>query len=153
MLKLATVVGVNAMVTFPLFVAADAEAAAAKLTLKAPKLGVTAGRVPDAVVSKTVLAAIVAAATVVDAACGVLGLMMLVHVNTAAVPAVKVATGFQVTVNTPVLLTAAVAAGVPVMPVNSATTMVADAVNPPVSVTTTWENPITEVGVKVTVIF
>jgi len=86
-----------------------------------------------------VVPAYVAAAIVVDAACGALGLMMLVHVNIAGVPAVKVATGFQVTVNTPVLLTAAVAAEpVPVMPDTLATVMVAVDVNP-VSVTTTEE--------------
>jgi len=70
------------------------------VTLNVPKLGVTAGRVPTAVVSKTVSAAIVAAAIVVEAACGLLGLMMLVHVKDACVPAVRVPAD-NVTVNTP----------------------------------------------------
>jgi len=98
-----------------------------------------------------VVPAYVAAAIVVDAACTATGFLMLVHEKDAAEPEVS-PPAVKVTVNTPPL-TAAVAAGVPVMPVKSATTMVADAVKPPVSVTTTWENPITEVGVKVTVIF
>ncbi len=66
LLKLATLVGVNVMVTFPVFVAADAGGAEAKVTPKDPKLGVIAGAVPEAVVSKTVPVAIVAAATFVS---------------------------------------------------------------------------------------
>jgi len=67
LLKLVTVVGVNVMVTLPeLLPTADAGLPEAKVTPKAPKLGVTAARVPEAVVSKTVLPAIVAAAMVVN---------------------------------------------------------------------------------------
>ena len=151
LLKLATVVGVNVMVTFPLLLpAAEAGAAAAKVTLKAPKLGVTAGRVPEAVVSKTVLEAIVAAATVVDAACGVLGLMMLLHVKDACVPAVRVP-AVKVTVNRSDARVA-VAAGMLVTPTKSPTTIVAVDVNP-VSVTTTLLKVTTEVGVNVMVTF
>ncbi len=109
------VVGVNVKVNVPGFVAAVLGAPEAKATLKAPKLGVTAGRDPVAVVSKTVLPAIVAAAMVVDAACTALGLMMLVHVKDVVVPEVS-PPAVKVTVKTPPL-TAAVAAGVPVMPV------------------------------------
>jgi len=99
LLKLATVVGVNVMVTLPVFVAADAGAAPAKVTPKAPKLGVIATSVATAVVSRFTAPNIVAAAMVVDAACTALGLMMLVHENDAWVPAVRVPAE-KVTVNT-----------------------------------------------------
>jgi len=151
LLKLATVVGVNVMVIFPLLVAAFAGGAEANWRATDPKLGVTASRDPVAVVSKTVLPAIVAAAMVVDAACGALGLMMLVTVKDAAVPAVSTP-AVKVTVNTPPL-TAAVAAGLPVMVAEkSATAMVAVEVNP-VSVTTTMLKLVTVVGVNVMVTF
>jgi len=151
LLKLATLVGVNWTVIFPVALTTVAGLPAAKATLKAPKLGVTASRDPVAVVSKTVLPAIVAAAMVVDAACGALGLMMLVHVKDAAWPAVS-PPAVKVTVNTPPL-TAAVAAGLPVMlAAKSPTTMVAVEVNP-VSVTTTLLKLVTVVGVNAMVTF
>jgi len=143
------VVGVNAMVTFPLLlVAADAGAAEAKATLKDPKLGVIATSVATAVVSRTMAEAIVAAAMVVDAACGVLGLMMLVHEKDAGVPAVRVP-AVKVTVNT-LDVRVAVAAGLLPMPLTAATAMVAVEVNP-VSVTTTLLKPVTATGVNVMV--
>jgi len=116
LLKLATVVGVNAMVTFPLLlVAADAGAAEAKVTLKDPKLGVIATSVATAVVSRIMAEAIVAAAMVVDAACGALGLMMLVHEKDAGVPAVRVPAE-KVTVNTPLVRVGAEVVAPLVMP-------------------------------------
>jgi len=75
---------------------------------------------------------------------------MLVHVKDAAEPAVS-PPAVKVTVNTPPLK-AAVAAGVPVMPVKSATAMVVDEVKP-VSVTTTMLKLVTVVGVNVMVTF
>jgi len=143
------VVGVNAMVTFPLLlVAADAGAAEAKATLKDPKLGVIATSVATAVMSRIMAEAIVAAAMVVDKACGALGLMMLEHVNIAGVPAVRVP-AVKVTVNT-LDVRVAVAAGLLPMPLTAATAMVAVEVNP-VSVTTTLLKPVTATGVNVMV--
>jgi hypothetical protein len=111
-----TVVGVNAMVTFPLLlVAADAGGAEAKSTLKDPKLGVIATSIAAAVVSRIMAAAIVAAAMVVDAACGTLGLMMLVHVKDAGEPAVRVPAE-KVTVNTPPVRVGAEVVAPPAMP-------------------------------------
>jgi len=145
------VVGVNAMVTFPLLlVAADAGAAEAKATLKDPKLGVIATSVATAVMSRIMAEAIVAAAMVVDKACGALGLMMLEHVNIAGVPAVRVP-AVKVTVNT-LDVRVAVAAGLLPMPLTAATAMVAVEVNP-VSVTTTLLKPVTATGVNVMVNF
>ena len=138
-----TFVGLMATVMKP-------EEVGAVLTLETETKYVIATSVPEAVVSRVADAVIVAAATVVDAACTLLGFMMFVHEKDAAVPAVS-PPAVKVTVNTPDVR-AAVAAGVPVMPVKSATTMVADDVNP-VSVTTTVENPVTDVGVKLKVAF
>jgi hypothetical protein len=83
--------------------------------VKAPKLGVTASRDPVAVVSKTVLPAIVAAAIFVSAACGALGLMMLVTENRAGEPAVRVPAE-KVTVSTLDVRVGAAVVAPPAMP-------------------------------------
>jgi len=141
------VVGMNWTVA----VAVCAATAFERVTLKDPKLGVTAGRDPMVVVSKLALAVPVAAAILFSAACGALGLMMLVTVKDAAWRAVRVPAE-KVTVNTPPARVGAAVAAPLVMPVISPTTMAAVDVNP-VSVTTTLLKLVTVVGVNAMVTF
>ncbi len=123
----------------------------AVLTLEMVTKGVTATSVPEAVVSKALPAAIVAAAMVFDAAITPPGLMMLVTEKDACVPAVRVPAE-KVTVNTPPVRVGAAVAAPLAMPVISPTAMVAVEVKP-VSVTTTLLKPVTADGVNVMVAF
>jgi len=141
LLKLATLLGVKDIVMVE--VACVIEFERVTITFRS-----IATNDPDAVVSRTLPPAKVAAAIVVDAARGTLGLIMFERVNDAACPTVRVP-AVNVTVRT-LDIKVAVAAGVPVMPVKPETAIVVVDVNP-VRVTTTLLKFATLVGVKVTV--
>jgi len=143
LLKLATLVGVKVTVTAAGVVPATA---LANVTPKDLNDGVIASNVPDAVVSRTFSPAKVAAAIVVDAARGTLGLIMLLRANDAGVPAVRVP-AVNVTVRT-LDVNVACATGLFKMPLKSETAIVVVDVNP-VRVTTTLLNEVMKVGVNV----